>query len=738
MRFLLLGGLILSLAALSPALADWIEKAGYIDYAQHQVGVPPMEWPVDGMPDFDQKQDAWRNANNQWNWCGPVAAANCLWWFDSKFETIKCKSLPAGTLIRPPTISDHYSLVYNCVVGANLDDHDPPNVVPWITLFGNSLPGGIPPAGVTAQQIKTMIENWLASAAVNLAGHYTVRIVNAPTWDYIYRQVQISQDVILLLGFWQRDPSSGQWGRFGGHWVTVAGVDTQDVDEISYSDPCVDNAELGMPGVVWNGWIIPHVPIPGHGPGIHNDAGNVSHDHYPVQGSGSPGGGISPGNYGQEFDYSDWTNFQGLNRPARLDDFQSQYNPNWPVHTEIEDIVVVCPNFDYGDLQIDYPTIDIESCGPAHPLTDKAWLGNNISSEIQPRIDTANQVYDQDIFDDGVQFVGLPWIIGTNVQVIVQVTTGPSYAGEPLYLSAWKDGNVDGDFDDGPNSPDFDPDEDNWLQCTEWVIQDALVAGAGVYTFTFCDPGFANIEMWDLRIRVRLSSQPVGRYGYGGYWGGGVSNGRGTYDIDWVLGEVEDYIIDDGQQLAVELQRFDAVPGNRWVNLLWTTASETDNAYFTLARRTGTNAWNEITRVNSRGNSASAQHYSYIDADLLNDVTYEYRLAAVDIFGHTEVLALESATPRAEAVPLEYSLAQNHPNPFNAKTEIEYSLRESGRVTLTIYNATGQLVKTLVDGYQSADRYRVSFNADELASGIYLYKLEVNDFTSVKKMVLLK
>ncbi len=728
--------MLVGLLAWPTAYGDWITKDGFIDYAQHQFGVPPQEWPFDGMPDFDQKQDAWVNAGNQWNWCGPVAVANCLWWFDSKFETIKCKSLPPGTLIRPPTISDHYTLVYNTVATANLDDHDPQNVVPWITLLGNSLPGGIPGPGINAPQMKTMIENWLANPAVNLWGHYTITIVNSPTFEYIFQQVNISQDVILLLGFWQLQPG-GTWNRFGGHWVTVAGVDTQNaMQQISFSDPFVDNAELGNPGVIWNGWIIPHAPIPGHLSSVHNDAGNVSHDWYVVMGSASPGGGISAEAYGFENTYDDWQNFQNMNFPDRLEEYWGLYNPNLPVHIEIEDIVVICPNFDYGDLYMDYPTIDIESCGPAHPLTDKAWLGEQIDAEIQPAI------YNQDNYDDGVIFHGLPWTPGDNVTVDVIVTCGAHYMGEDLFLNAWKDGNIDGDFDDGPDNPPFTPSEQDWLQCSEWVLQDQQLDPPGTgntytYTFSFCDPGITNIGPYELRMRFRLTSQPVGRYGYGGYWGGGVSNGRGTYDIDWVLGEVEDYAKADSQ-LAVELIAFDAIPYDGAVDLRWSTASETDNAYFTLARRSGHESWLDIARINSRGSSATEQHYSYRDNGLDNGIAYDYRLLSTDIFNQTEILAETEATPQAGLLPLDYALAQNHPNPFNANTEIEYSLRERGHVTLTVYNAVGQKVATLIDGYQPAERNRVTFDASALASGIYLYKLEVNDFTAVKKMVLLK
>jgi len=427
-------GALAGLLCTLPCAADWVTKAGFTDYACHQVivpGSPPVEERSDGMPDFDQKQDNWINPNFQWYYCGALATANCLWWYDSKFERIWMYGHGQQLPVRPPAVSDHYALVH-APADATYDDHDPANVIPFVNALAAALPGGIPMNGLNAQQIRTMIEDYLATPEVNLYGHYTVSIVEAPTFLYIYHQVEISQDVIMLLGFWQQN-DAGEWYRFGGHWVTVAGADTQNANQqLSWSDPCIDHAEAGFPGIVWNGWLLPHAPIPGHGAGVHNDAGNVSHDYYIAQGSGSPGGGISPAGYNLGSTSEGWSNFQGLNEPPRLAGYHGEYDPNRPVHTEIEDLVVVCPNFDYGDLQIDYPTIDIESCGPAHPLSDKAWLGERISADQQPK------VVNEDEWDDGVTFVNLPWTPGNQVTVRVDVTTGGHYAGEPLYLSAWK------------------------------------------------------------------------------------------------------------------------------------------------------------------------------------------------------------------------------------------------------------------------------------------------------------
>jgi hypothetical protein len=98
----------------------------------------------------------------------------------------------------------------------------------------------------------------------------------------------------------------------------------------------------------------------------------------------------------------------------------------------------------------------------------------------------------------------------------------------------------------------------------------------------------------------------------------------------------------------------------------------------------------------------------------------------------------------AGASPLETNLAQNYPNPFNPSTTIRYTLRETSHVTLRVYNVSGQLVRTLVDGEQAGQK---SYSAEwdgrnnrgqNVSSGIYFYRLEAGEFTNTKKMLMLK
>ena len=85
-----------------------------------------------------------------------------------------------------------------------------------------------------------------------------------------------------------------------------------------------------------------------------------------------------------------------------------------------------------------------------------------------------------------------------------------------------------------------------------------------------------------------------------------------------------------------------------------------------------------------------------------------------------------------------YNLFQNFPNPFNPLTNISYSLPHSGNIRLIIYNLLGEEIAHLVEGRQSAGYHSISWNASNVASGIYFYRLQAGDFVQTRKMVLLK
>ena len=83
-------------------------------------------------------------------------------------------------------------------------------------------------------------------------------------------------------------------------------------------------------------------------------------------------------------------------------------------------------------------------------------------------------------------------------------------------------------------------------------------------------------------------------------------------------------------------------------------------------------------------------------------------------------------------------LSQNYPNPFNPTTTINYSIPKEGNVRLTIYSAIGKKEATIVNEYKPAGNYSVQFNGSNLASGIYLYRLESGNYSAAKKFILMK
>ncbi len=90
------------------------------------------------------------------------------------------------------------------------------------------------------------------------------------------------------------------------------------------------------------------------------------------------------------------------------------------------------------------------------------------------------------------------------------------------------------------------------------------------------------------------------------------------------------------------------------------------------------------------------------------------------------------------SIPTVYSLNQNYPNPFNPTTTIEFALPMSGNVNLAVYDILGRKVADLVNGNLTAGYHTINFNASDLSSGVYFYRIEAGDFVSVKKLMLLK
>jgi len=192
--------------------------------------------------------------------------------------------------------------------------------------------------------------------------------------------------------------------------------------------------------------------------------------------------------------------------------------------------------------------------------------------------------------------------------------------------------------------------------------------------------------------------------------------------------------------LPVELSSFSASIIGSSVKLNWETATEVNNYGFDVERKILKQVqndeanWEKIGFVNGNGNSNSQKNYSYEDKNVLSG-KYSYRLKQIDNDGQFEY----SKTIEVDlGAPKKFELSQNYPNPFNPSTTIRYSLPEAGNVMLTLFNILGQELKTLVNEFKESGVHTINFDASELNSGLYIYKIEANGFTQTRKMTLIK
>jgi len=183
--------------------------------------------------------------------------------------------------------------------------------------------------------------------------------------------------------------------------------------------------------------------------------------------------------------------------------------------------------------------------------------------------------------------------------------------------------------------------------------------------------------------------------------------------------------------LPVEMNGFDAIPGNNSVTLNWNTASETNVDKFIIERN------GEIVNQVRASNNATGSSYSWVDNNVVNGTEYSYRLIVRDIDGSEATAGTVEATPNVNTVS-EYMLAQNFPNPFNSETIFTYAIPEAQQVTLTVYNLMGQEIATVVNGYMEAGTHTQNWSANGLAAGVYMYTLNAGEFSQTNKMLYLK
>ncbi len=181
--------------------------------------------------------------------------------------------------------------------------------------------------------------------------------------------------------------------------------------------------------------------------------------------------------------------------------------------------------------------------------------------------------------------------------------------------------------------------------------------------------------------------------------------------------------------LPVELLSFNSIVTGNNIQLSWQTATEINNKGFEIYRN-----GKKISFIDGKGTTTEKQNYSFADKGLSAGI-YNYRLNQIDFDGTQKIVGEKTVNLK---LPEHFNLKQNFPNPFNPSTTIDFTIPQSSFINLKVYNVLGEEVATLVNETKASGNYEVNFNAANLSSGIYFYKLQAGSLTESKKMVLLK
>ncbi len=216
-----------------------------------------------------------------------------------------------------------------------------------------------------------------------------------------------------------------------------------------------------------------------------------------------------------------------------------------------------------------------------------------------------------------------------------------------------------------------------------------------------------------------------------------TNNQPNTFDITSIT--LSDPIIIIDEPMPVELISFNSSVSKNDISLTWKTGSEQNNKGFGIERKTINGLWINIGFVNGKGNSNTEQSY-YFEEKNVNSGSYNYRLKQTDYNGNFKYFNLNGLV--SIGTPSKYSVSQNYPNPFNPVTKIDYEVAGDSKVKISIFDISGREIQTILNERKTAGYYSLAFNAGNLSSGTYFYRIIADEgskkFTETKKMILVK
>jgi hypothetical protein len=224
------------------------------------------------------------------------------------------------------------------------------------------------------------------------------------------------------------------------------------------------------------------------------------------------------------------------------------------------------------------------------------------------------------------------------------------------------------------------------------------------------------------------------------------------------------------QPVPVELSTFTAANVTGGVLIQWHTGSEYQNLGFNLYRsEMKDSGYRKIAWIEGAGSTPVGQDYQFTDTDVRPGQTYYYYIEDIDFVGvstkstpisahvetrpgqRSDVISVRVQPPPLvveKILPLQFRLRQNFPNPFNPETWLPYELPKAADVRMTIFDVRGQVVRTLTVGKQRAGYYVDKEKAvhwdgrnetgERVGSGVYFYRVDADEFSAIRRMVILK
>jgi hypothetical protein len=201
--------------------------------------------------------------------------------------------------------------------------------------------------------------------------------------------------------------------------------------------------------------------------------------------------------------------------------------------------------------------------------------------------------------------------------------------------------------------------------------------------------------------------------------------------------ESEFALVVGDEVIATELQAFSARLRGEAVEITWSLAEGSGAMEFAVMRRAGEGA--ALQTLGGAVDREGDTSFKYVDESIVPGASYRYCVAVIEGGAQRVLFETEAVT----VPPRVLALMQNHPNPFNPSTTIEYSLPESGYVSLAVFDVAGRRVARLVDGKQEQGPHAVQWtgrdqNGAAVASGLYFYKLDFGKESLTRKMVFLR